>query len=450
MARRAAHPLAYARLWDQPAPRTSQRRSLALAPGSVALALLGGNGSGKSVGAIQLSVAAALGGDHPDARAWLDANGLPAEVLPPYPGRVLVSALTGNDSRRVLREKVKHYTPLGGTWRNETGDGEAEWRAPRGRGGRQDNGGVIVMKSNDQGRRTFQGDEFDLIVLDEEHDSDVFAECLARLGRRQWKGGYILLSMTPLKGMTWVYDDFIAQPKAGYRAVQIHGADNPYLDQGRRAQILASFGEHERAARERGEFRALEGRVYGAWDRNIHVVPAFDVPKEWRRYAGIDFGTSNPFAMVLGALDPADDVLHIIAVYYRANLQWRDHALALRAIFDQHGWPEVVWADPEEANGRMTLAEHGIPSSAARKDVRPGINAMATRLQPDPNGTPHLVVHDAVSGPFVREIEGYTWAPRTGDRDAPDMPLKANDHCMDSCRYLIFGLERSSSFGASF
>lgn len=445
--RRTLSPIAFARLWEVPTARAmSQRGAARKIAGSVAFALLGGNGSGKSDLAIQISVAAMMGRGNPAVRRWLDANGLPDDTVPPYPGRVLVSALTSNDSRKVLREKVRRLLPPGCKWRNETGDGEAEVRIA----GATGNGGVIVFKSNDQGRRAYQADEFDVIILDEEHDSDVFGECLMRVGRRPWKGCYVLLSMTPLKGMTYVYDDFQAEPKPGYRFGEVDGRDNPYLDQAGRALRMAGYGKHERAARESGKFVALEGRVYDDFRRDLHVVPARTVPADWPRYAGIDFGTSNPFACVLGAVDPSDNVLHILAVHYQAGWTWDRHADALKAMFDAHGWPEIVWADPEEKNGRMQLAQAGIANVAAIKDIRPGINAVASRLAPDANGRAHLVIHD---GPghmvLIREIEGYVWAPRTGQRDAPDLPLKANDHAMDAVRYLCFGLARSAEVGAS-
>ena len=444
--RRQLNPLAYARLWDTPNPRAfSQAEAARAIAGSTAFALLGGNGSGKSDLASQVSVASMLGRKHPAVQRWLIENRLPDETVPPYPGRVLFSALTSNDSRKVLREKVRRLLPPGCRWRNEHGDGEAEVRGPMAEG----NSGVIVFKSNDQGRRAYQADEYDVIILDEEHDSEVFGECLMRVGRRPWRGCYLLLSMTPLKGMTYVYDDFQASPAPGYRFAEVDGRDNPYLDQAGRALRMAKYGKHERAARESGKFVALEGRVYEAFDRRTHLVPAFTPPPSWPRYAGIDFGTSNPFACVLGALDPADDTLHVLAVHYQAGWTWERHAEALRDLFDRYGWPETIWADPEEKNGRMQLAQAGIANVAAIKDVRPGINAVASRLEPDANGKPHLVLHEGPTQALLREIEGYVWAPRQGQRDAPDMPLKANDHACDSARYLCFGLARSAEIGAS-
>ena len=41
-------------------------------------------------------------------------------------------------------------------------------------------GSSIILKSYDQGRKSFQGTEMDLILLDEEPPMDVYSECMIR------------------------------------------------------------------------------------------------------------------------------------------------------------------------------------------------------------------------------------------------------------------------------
>lgn len=256
--------------------------------------------------------------------------------------------------------------------------------------------------------------------------------------------------MTPLLGLTWVYD-LVQAGRADVIAHWLHMADNPHLPADEVQRILASYGPHERAARERGEFTALEGRVYGGWARHLHVVPAFDPPAAWDRYWGIDFGTRNPCAVVCAALDPADDVLHAYRCYYVAERTISQHHAAWAGWVESGDrWPDMAWADPEDRGSRLTLAsEHGFSTYAADKAIRAGINNVAERLAPDAEGRPHLVVHDHPScAPLLREIEGYVWAPHVGGRD-PDAPVKRNDHLMDALRYLCRGVERSSGLGAS-
>ncbi len=437
--RRRTNPLRYAELWHQGPPRTTQRALTTLAHNPLLDAVLcaGGNGSGKTELGAMVSVAVALGRKHPDARAWADRNGFPLSRLPDRPGRVIASALTSNDSRRVQRSKVRGYLPAGSQWRNEDGNGEAEVIVP--------GGGAIVFKSNDQGRRAYQGDWADFIWPDEEHDRDVFNECLMRVARVPGGMGWVLLTMTPLKGRTWVYDEFVRVKKPDRGAFWIWAEDNPYLPAEKMERVLSSYGEHEQAARRRGDFTVLEGLVYSMWSQHLHVVEHFDPPPEWPRFRAWDPGTRNPTSVGWYALDTKDDVLHKYGEWYRSGLTLGQHCDIVKA---RDPGP-FVWTvvDSAAAGDRLSMAvEHGIENIPAHKDIRRGLNAVAERLRPDAEGRPHLLIHDNCPEQ-IREIEGYIWAQRGGAADMPDLPLKANDHACDELRYQCVALSRSEYAG---
>lgn len=65
--------------------------------------------------------------------------------------------------------------------------------------GRFDSYSTGVMKSYDQGRKSFQGGKPDIILLDEEPPQDVYTECLLRT---MTNNGMIIMTFTPLMGMT--------------------------------------------------------------------------------------------------------------------------------------------------------------------------------------------------------------------------------------------------------
>ena len=69
----------------------------------------------------------------------------------------------------------------------------------------------LAFKSYDQGRRVFQGTTKHLIWLDEECPMDVYGECLIRTATT---GGMILLTFTPLLGMSEVVKSFLS-PETG-------------------------------------------------------------------------------------------------------------------------------------------------------------------------------------------------------------------------------------------
>ena len=389
--------------------------------------------SGKSIAGDQLGAAYLLGRNHPDVVRWCARNGIDPATIPVGPTRVCFSSLTSNESKRIQRPGVKQYLPPGCRWSNETGDGEAQVVTP--------NGSVGIFKSNDQGARAYQADRWHLLVMDEEHDEPVYNEATMRLVDYR---GRALLTMTPLLGLTWVHRRFIESPDPGSAIYWLHGTDNPHVDQEWLSLQLAKYGPHERAARERGEFTAMEGRVYSDFARSVHVVPCAGIPAEWPRHMTIDPGTRNPCAILLCALDPSDDTLHVLAESYERERTVSDHAVTIRRMLTGHPEPEVILCDPEDRGFRLSLAaEHDIQTTAANKEIRAGISAVADRLRLDARGVAHLYIDPSCRN-LIRELEGYVWAPQVGRSDAKDAPLKRDDHAVDALRYLCRYLARSA------
>jgi len=68
----------------------------------------------------------------------------------------------------------------------------------------------LGLKSYDQGRLAFQGTSKHVVWLDEEPKREVYTECLLRTMKTStFSGGIILLTFTPLLGMSEVVRDFL-------------------------------------------------------------------------------------------------------------------------------------------------------------------------------------------------------------------------------------------------
>lgn len=405
--------------------------------GDDATLVAGGNGSGKTHLGGQVAVAFLLGRNHPDVQRWLALNGLDGAFLPPDGGPVISSSLNSALSVDVQRRMVAAFLPSrGAEWRNRNGPGVASVTFGNHK---------IAFLTNDAGARAFQGYAAGLIWLDEEHDEPVYNECMQRISRFRWdsRSGWVLKTMTPLKGMTYVHRRFVDEPDDGTAYHELHGGDNPHLDQEKRARLLKSYGAHEREARDKGSFVALEGRVFTDWARHLHIVPSFAVPAAWLKLGGWDFGTRNPTAIVWLAHDPTDDTIHVYREHYEAERPLAWHAARFKALTEPL---EVLVCDAADRGARMTLMQsHDIANVPCRKgpnSVRDGINTIAARLAPDAEGSPHLVIHDCCVD-LIKEIESYRWDTGRSKGDMADAPLKKADHAIDALRYALTMFERS-------
>tara|TARA_R100001443_G_scaffold106933_1_gene116512 strand:+ start:1080 stop:2456 length:1377 start_codon:yes stop_codon:yes gene_type:complete len=439
---KADRPLAYAGLWHNEPPKSSQRLAL-MEPGIDATLAAGGNGAGKTELGAQIAAAVVCGRNDPAVAQWIQNNDVDPSLIPPDGATVLASSLNASLSIHVQRAALRRYLPAGTVWRNEGGPGTSVAQVP--------NGNKVIFVTNDSGARSYQGHSAGLIWLDEEHDEAVYNEALQRVTRVRWEGrsGWLLLTMTPLKGLTsWVYKRFVETPDVGTKVHYIHGGDNPFIDQTKRERILRSYGTHERAARDKGEFTAMEGLVY-RFDRRVHLVKPFLPDPSWIRVGAIDFGTRNPFVYLLGAVDPADDVLHLYRLHHRTETTLRVHSECIKKLNDQK--PEWIVADSEDRGSRLSLSrEYDIHTVAARKgkgSIRAGLSAVMERMSLDANGKPHIVVHDTPQmRPLVHEFQSYRWDTTNTKRNQPDLPLKRDDHCLDALRYMV-SLLGSSTFG---
>jgi PBSX family phage terminase large subunit len=80
--------------------------------------------------------------------------------------------------------------------------------------------------------------------------------------------------------------------------------DNPYLPTDYIENLKAStpLGMwYDR--RIKGHWVAAEGLVYALFDRDVHVTKQFTPPADWIRVRSIDFGFTNPFVCLWGAVD---------------------------------------------------------------------------------------------------------------------------------------------------
>ncbi len=299
----------------------------------------------------------------------------------------------------------------------------------------------IGFKSCDQGREKFQGTSLDYVWFDEEPPYDIYQECRMRVLD---KNGEIFATMTPLKGMTFVYDEIYLNKYNDDNVWHefISWADNPFIEESAKKSMRASLSSEELKTREHGEFLSLGGRVYPEFDENIHVIEPFDIPYEWQDKLSIDPGLKNPLSCHWYAVD-YDGNIYVMAEHYESERDIAYHSTKIHEISESLSWHRnsngMLEALIDSAATQTTLAssksvadlfyEHGIlVNTRVNKDVFTGIQRVKSYLK-NGLGQARLYIFNTCVN-LIREMKAYRWGKA-------DSPVKLDDHSLDELRYYI-------------
>ena len=410
--------------------RTSQREAaIRFMDTDEAFLCTGGNRAGKTQFGAQLAIAIAAGRDEWYVQEWLRINNLPKDLIQRKPQTVWYAALSYGDALEYGRPKLEQYAPSGTKY--------TRWRAQDRASMRLPNGGRIVSLSVEAGREKFQGASVKFVWLDEEPSVEVFEECMLRVVDTK---GKILITATPLKGLSFLYDFFVDNPPSGFSRYALSGLDNPYISSNKLKRAVAHLSEASQNARLFGMFTSQSGLVYPEFDRAVHVVKPFAIPDHWPRDIAIDFGVRNPFAALWIAHDEDNDCLYVYREYYKREKTTLENGRMIIALGAKD--PDLRWivADPESKDGRLLLArELGLHTKPAPKHygVAETINLVKDRLKLNAEGVPALMVFQSCKE-LIKEFRKYKWSKSKG-KDRPD---KQYDHGLDALRYEIAFLYR--------
>ncbi len=300
-------------------------------------------------------------------------------------------------------------------------------------------GGIskISFKSCDQGREKFQGASLDFVWFDEEPPKDVYDECRMRVLDRV---GEIWGTMTPLKGLTWVYDEIYLNSKDDKEVWHEHieWADNPFLDDGEVAALSANMDELTLSSRRYGKFCEAEGMVYKEFDQARDVIPPFDVPFEWQDNISIDPGLNNPLACLFFATD-YDGNVYVVGEWYMAGKDIDFHAQHIKELAKKLNWHTDgkgrLRALIDSAADQHTLAsKKSVSELFYERDILVNTNVDKQLF----SGIARVKSYFAEGRlkifsccvNLIRELKSYWWG--SGDR-----PIKKDDHALDALRYYV-------------
>lgn len=352
-------------------------------------------------------------------------------------------------------------------------------------------GGELWGKAQEQGFLSFESNVVDLVLFDEEpEDVRVYNSAKTRLTTTN---GVIVLTYTPLLGMSWTYHalyvpcvkprlrvaDRVWRLDHRMTVVNMGMADNPEAVAGggvARLRADPSMSEAEKAARLYGTYGYTEGLlIKGFATLNADLdgpylldrLPA-GVPLDWLLTAD----PNKRHGALLSAWDPYGN-RYYVGEHYAENLPDSQHAAGYHRLLRRWKLDPLdvpVVADPGGAGAQaiLNLAECGFFASPVQKD--PGsVSASIKRLRraawvdprhPHPtrkgaDGRPALgaprayfLRHDPATGRGLHsewtdggvdyresrlmwELRQYRQKPDA----APDTPIKCYDDVVDCARY---------------
>jgi phage terminase large subunit-like protein len=304
----------------------------------------------------------------------------------------------------------------------------------------------------EQQLQQFAGTSRTAIWFDEEPPKEIWTECLARLVDQ---GGSWWITMTPVDGMTWVYDDLYSRAALddSIMVIEVDMLDNPHIIEESAEDYLGGLSKEERQIREHGRFISKTGLVYAPHLRAIHVLPEIEPVGSFLQFESMDHGFTNPTAWLWMQVNKDGD-LFVYDEYYESERVVAENALAVIQQRSTHGLgPLYVVGDPaieqkSPISGESIQIEYvrnGIPIIPANNDVKTGINRVisllrGSKIDGEYYKRPKLFISESKC-PFLlwemRKLQYAAWHLKKmrAERNRKEEILKKDDHLSDALRY---------------
>ena len=195
--------------------------------------------------------------------------------------------------------------------------------------------------------------------------------------------------------------------------------DNPFLaEQGDYETMLLSLPENQRRQLLEGNWDVAEGAAFPEFNREIHVIDQFDVPRNWVKFRACDYGYGSFSAVVWFTVSPSEQLIVYRELYVKKVLA-KDLAHMV--------------LDAEEDDGTIRC---GILDSSCwhkRGDTGPSLAETTEE--------PRLVI----TSNCTNLIAQLPIIP-LDKRNPEDIDTKSEDHLYDALRYGVMSRPRSNLF----
>ena len=261
----------------------------------------------------------------------------------------------------------------------------------------------------------------------------------------------------PVKYGTTYYDE-----KTGLSRIFIPAkvTDNPTLmekDPGY-LHMLDGLPPNLKKAWKDGSWDIVSGQVFTEWKTDTHVIEPFDIPKDWKRWIALDWGTNAPFAVGWYAED-YDQRFYLYRELYMNGLDFEtamgipltpkrlaklilgickknnedyDYCVADPSVFNQSLFGKTKDGQYGGKSIAETMMEVGLKMIRADNDRVNGLGRMREVISQAPDGKPYYQI-------FSNCIKTINMYPSLvyDQYKLDDIDTKGNDHGYDRDRYFF-------------
>lgn len=320
------------------------------------------------------------------------------------------------------------------------------------------NGSVIMccgladpnQRNHLRGVRNKNSGGFDLVVIDEANSllPEDYNEVQGRMRGTSAPWCQIMVLTNPDSPEHWIYKRLI---EGGEAKIYYSRYDENYHNPESYKKSLESISGVQGLRLREGLWVRAEGAVIPEFDRARHIVSRDFIPRAWRKIRAIDFGFRAPFVCLWIAIDPETDYRYIYRELYQTELLVQDAAAMINEA-SRGEEIEVTVCDHDPENYGQ-LERYGISTIPAFKEIIPGIDHLKTLFSQNKiyYCANALIKEDTALSKIylptslVQEIPLYTYAKNTEGTALKEIPVKKNDHAIDTVRY---GMNYLDNIGA--
>ena len=220
--------------------------------------------------------------------------------------------------------------------------------------------------------------------------------------------------------------------------------DNPLLEQrdpGYRERLYAQ-GERLAKALLEGDWSVFAGQFLSEFAYHRHTIDPFDIPRNWVRFRGYDWGFADPACMLWLAKEPSTARLFVYREMYESGLTDPQQAERINDMTETYERFAFTFADPSAWTRRTTeiiakstydvFLKHQILLSKADNKQERKSHRIHSALGDIHDGEPGLKIFKNCRN-LIGELEGLM-----SDPDHQERPLRNQlDHAYDALCYSL-------------